>query len=319
MSGAETIDAAEYAETIALLQDEIARLEAELLAREDAFRAPVADVQGSEEDHRPEQREFSLKEIDRLAGELAAREETIGLLLEQLRLVEEAEAASKAEWEQLARWLTEVEERVERQDRSDPGQVDERLETLRRDAEQARARHEQDRGAWAADRRKLEEQVARLEAAVATPAATGNSAGTAALAAVEAENRRLRERCLELETSSEAELASVREELARRTAERDEARGERQAVQDERHRERREYESAVAALRSQMSRAALATPEPSGTDGPAPDGNPALEADMRIRAFRQHLKEIHCHEAEVRNSQRLGTRLSRLWRKTSPG
>ena len=55
------------------------------------------------------------QELARLDAELAARDETINLLLDQIQLVEEAESASRAEWEQLAAWVTEVEERVERQ------------------------------------------------------------------------------------------------------------------------------------------------------------------------------------------------------------
>ena len=37
---------------------------------------------------------------------------------------------------------------------------------------------------------------------------------------------------------------------------------------------------------------------------------------QRIRAFRQHLKEIHEREAEERAQRTLTARLSRLWRKT---
>ena len=47
--------------------------------------------------------------------------------------------------------------------------------------------------------------------------------------------------------------------------------------------------------------------------------SPALEADMRIRAFRQHLREIHVHESEARKPAGLSARLSRLWSRTRPG
>ena len=104
----------EYLETIALLQEEIARLEAELLAHEETGPSSehtdrLRDAPGGP-DGLPNQ-----QELDRLGAELAARDETINLLLDQLRLVEEAESASRAEWEQLAQWVAEVEQRVERQ------------------------------------------------------------------------------------------------------------------------------------------------------------------------------------------------------------
>lgn len=108
-------------------------------------------------------------------------------------------------------------------------------------------------------------------------------------------------------------------EMARREIE--EVRRERDLVKDERDRERREYEIAVASLRSQVSRAALTARENKGpaTGSDASSDVPAaLEADIRIREFRQHLKEIHCHEAEARNRNRLGARLSRLWARTGP-
>ena len=308
-----------YVETIALLQEEITRLEAELLAREEASQALAAE-RGQSDDERAGGEVRQGQEVDELRLELSAREETIGLLLEQLRLVEEAEAANKVEWEQLAQWVAEVEERVERQEGAGAHREVEETDDHRREAEKAaRARHEQERADWADERRKLEEQVASLEGMIAASAANQGSTGpAAALAAVESENRRLRERCLELESTYQAELQSNKERLDRSLKERDDARGELQSCQDDRQREGREYEIAIASLRAKVSRAALGVPGTAAATSQATEVNPALEADIRIREFRQHLKEIHCHETEARNAQRLGARLSRLWRKTSP-
>ena len=44
----------------------------------------------------------SHREVERLTCELASREETVALLLDQLSLLEEARTADRAEWEQLA-------------------------------------------------------------------------------------------------------------------------------------------------------------------------------------------------------------------------
>src|SRR4029078_4702638 len=77
-------------ETIALLQEEIARLEDELREREEACRE---FEWASRKNKRPEVFDHAAgEEPARLRAELSTRDETIGLLLDQLRLVEEAEA-----------------------------------------------------------------------------------------------------------------------------------------------------------------------------------------------------------------------------------
>src|SRR6516164_9089545 len=76
-------------ETIALLQEEIARLENELRDREEACRELESACR---KDERSEVTDPAAgEEAARLRAELSARDETIGLLLDQLRLVEEAE------------------------------------------------------------------------------------------------------------------------------------------------------------------------------------------------------------------------------------
>lgn len=107
----------EYLETIALLQDEVARLEQELRCRDQGpSEAPSAGAAPDRDGIDPEPAvgaAVARAEVQRLEAELAGREETIGLLLDQLGRVEEAQAASRAEWEQLAGWLDELEQRVE--------------------------------------------------------------------------------------------------------------------------------------------------------------------------------------------------------------
>ena len=130
----------------------------------------------------------------------------------------------------------------------------------------------------------------------------------------------------ELEEASSAEIKTLREAAESARNEIAETRRQRDQIQDERNRERREYEIAVASLRAHASRASLvageqtatATPAAKATESPkSTDNSIALEADMRIRAFRQHLKEIHCHETEARNRNKLSARLSRLWNRTA--
>jgi chromosome segregation ATPase len=313
-SGQDPADAA--CETIALLQEEIARLENELRDREDACQEleSVCRQAQTPEVFDP----AAAEEASRLRAELSARDETIGLLLDQLRLVEEAEAASRAEWEQLAEWVAEVEERVDRQDRCATDAADPGADSSLRHLEELRAAHEQERQSSRRERARLEEQIARLEAALAESAASDGGAAEHAAAALESENRRLREALQRLEEARKAEAGSLAERLEMASRELDEARRQVVAIEDQRQRERREFDLAVASLRSHASRAAIAASD--DTVAPARPAEVAeeLDADMRIRAFRLHLKEIHTHEAESRNRQRLGARLSRLWGRTTP-
>ncbi len=312
---------ADYLETIALLQDEITRLEGELLAREqDESRPTEADrsaADAGELEELPDR-----QELQRLGAELAARDETINLLLEQLRLVEDAESATKAEWEQLTQWVAEVEERIERQDGASNGQLASELDAHRRQAEDCRLQLDRERKAWSDQRRGLENEIEHLRLLLARAAQEAAAPGDgAAMAILESENQRLRQLCRDLDETTKVEARSLQEAIEEGRRELEEVRKERDLVQDERNRERREFEIAFASLRSQASRTALSAHEGDGREIRSNGTNAvpsALEADLRIREFRQHLKEIHCHEAEARNHNRLGARLSRLWTRTGP-
>jgi len=323
--------ACEYLETIALLQEEILRLESELLAREPATSSTLEFARKVEEEAQQTSRS-NHQEIDQLRTELTIREETINLLLEQLRLVEEAEAASRAEWEQLSHWVAEVEQRVERQAEAGTGRQIEELANQQRQIDEYRSQLERERATWSQDRRALEQEVHRLESLLASATReSGNpSADAEALAVLEAENKLLAKRYAELEETSSAEIGTLREAAESARRELEETRRQRDQIQDERDRERREYEIAVASLRTHASRASLAAGEhtatatstanasSAATEAPrSTDISTALEADLRIRAFRQHLKEIHSHETETRNRNRLSARLSRLWNRTA--
>jgi len=312
---------ADYLETIALLQDEIARLEEELLAREEIGPSSAQTDRSRADPGDPDELP-NRQELDRLGADLAARDETINLLLDQLRLVEEAESASRVEWEQLTQWVAEVEQRIERQDGAGTEKLALELDAHRKQAEECRLQLDLERTAWIDQRRGLENEIQRLQSLLARAAQEGAATSDhAALAILESENQRLRQLCQDHDETIKSEARSRREamEMARREIE--EVRRERDLVKDERDRERREYEIAVASLRSQVSRAALTARENKGpaTGSDARSDVPAaLEADIRIREFRQHLKEIHCHEEEARNRNRLGARLSRLWARTGP-
>jgi len=313
-----------YQETIALLQEEVARLEAELRAQQaddaDLLHGPEAITLGPVGSNLDD----VLVERDRLASELASREETIGLLLEQLSLVEEAERATRIEWEHLASWVAELEERVDQRDQEAASDDPERLLRIERRAAESEAAHERDRAAWDLDRHRLRRESERLRSMLEARTAEsqvpthGEAAPDARLKVLESELDALRQRCAELEAERKRQEMALNESLDAAREQLEEARQQVTKAEDERLRERRESETAVASIRVQLVRASLHA-EQRGEEAPTPanQGGP-LEADLRIREFRQHLREIHAQEEETRNRNSMSARLSRLWKRTAP-
>ncbi len=157
---------AEYLDTITLLEDEISRLESELQARrEDDLESRVSPT--SEADAAATA--LLQQSLDRTRDELAARDETISFLLEQVRLIEDAESASRAEWEQLAQWVSEVEERVEGQDLARERGDEEERERYAAPRLKVVVSSSEERKTWAAERHRLEEEAGRLQALSAAP------------------------------------------------------------------------------------------------------------------------------------------------------
>src|SRR5205807_697659 len=112
-----------------------------------------------------------------------------------------AQEASRAEWEHLAGWVAELEQRVEGQDGDALLRLQERLAAQQQQVDTLRMKSEQDRRAWEAQRQVHEGERARLEAALAhvpaSPAAPGSDGDRAApdsevVAALRSENLQLR-------------------------------------------------------------------------------------------------------------------------------
>lgn len=310
-------------DTMILLQEEIERLENELRLRDEALAGSRcgADVPAAASDEHVELHQ----RIDDMRCELASRDESIALLLEQIRLFEEAESASRTEWEQLSAWVTEVERRVERRDTvSQDVQLE--LETERNQSTAQRLAFEKDRRAWEAHRDTLEDEVERLRSKIGELANHTEASPDAAFAALESENRRLRETCHSLVRASAeaADASGVRAQLQTALSQLEELRKEIAQLNDDRARERLESEAALAALRNQLVVATLKPAEeppkaaPSAVRTAAPEPVETLSVDERIRALRQHLVEIHEREQAERTRNSLGSRLSRLWRNTGP-
>ncbi len=294
----------DYHDTIAPLLEEIARLEEELRLRDEerAEAGPTAPIgRPAEEAEGPR--------IAALTTDLAIRDETIDLLVEQVRLLEEASAADRDEWDQLHRWVQEVERRVEGRDRQGED-LSLEVEAQRREAEVQRQSAADERRAWNVQRKAMENEGRDLRKRLAEATGPAGASTHAVLGALEAENRRLRNTCQELaQAASDAtECDSLGRQLLATRTELDKARRESSRLADERDRGRIEHEAALASLRSQLSRDLLKPPEVEEESSP----------DDRIRALRAHLNEIHQSEQHERSQRRLSARLSRLWNRSGP-
>jgi hypothetical protein len=322
----------EYLETIALLQQEVTRLEHELESRgERSWGTDSAGLAWAEEEMEPSHADApAQRELERLNSELAAREETVALLLDQLSLVDEAKAAHEAEWEQLTKWVAELEQRVEGQDEHALHAMHARLADQERQAKELQAQAEQERRGWEIERRAIESEAARLRRELAQAEANarstgnegqpdpGSGAGAETLDALEEENGRLRALQAIAEQSAAENADALRARLGQVEDERDQIQRQLERFQDDTKREKLEFEATIAELRTRLSRASLVQAEPAHPPKGHDDHLRALEPDLRVRALRQHLLEIHQREEEGRKQRTLSTRLSRLWSRTSP-
>jgi hypothetical protein len=304
-------------DTIALLEEEIARLEDELRIRDLAATAEGRDLNPYQ--GQPAHDEAAEERIAELGKELASREETIALLLEQTRLADEAEAASRAEWEQLHSWVQEVERRVA--DQTAPGtELRDQLAAERNSSELLRQAAEKEQRSSEVQRQALVAEVERLRARF-TEVAGESDTSLAALQALEHENQELRAAydTLARHSVAEHEMDAIVAELQTARQQQAALAQELRTQHDERLREHNEHEATLNALRSQLARDSLRRQEEQvkSTGVVASSKESLLEADMRIRAFREHLKEIHHDETEQRMRRSLAARLSRLWNHTS--
>ena len=297
----------EYHDTIAPLLEEIARLEEELRLRDEeraevGATVPMPIGRPADETVGPR--------IAAMTTDLAIRDETIDLLVEQVRLLEEASAADRDEWEQLHRWVQEVERRVEGRDQQGED-LSLEVEAQRREAEAQRQAAADERRSWNVQRKALENEGRDLRKRLTEATGPAGANAGAVLEALEAENRRLRQTCQELaQAASDAtECDSLGRQLLATRTELDEARRETRRLADDRDRGRIEHEAALASLRSQLSHDLLKRPEEEEEE-PSPDD--------RIRALRAHLNEIHRDEQNERSQRRLSARLSRLWNRSGP-
>jgi hypothetical protein len=329
---------ADYLETIALLQDEVARLEQELQWRDERQTDTTSndipsfaiefDAQGDVDSNAG-----NSVELERLKAALTSREETVRLLLDELSRVEEVQAAARAEWEHLTDWVAELERRVEGQDGDTVHELENRLAAQEQKTDAIHANSERDRRGWETQRQVYQSEIARLraaleQAAVSSEAREGHDGQLTERRApdadlvesLQAENRRLRAAWQELvdRASTDDRCDLLEAKLAESVKARQQLRGQLEQIQDQSKRERLEHEATLAELRAQLTQASLHQAQALPRETTLEGISPALDIDLRIRALRQNLLEVDEREKEERRQKRLISRLSRLWSRTGP-
>jgi hypothetical protein len=325
---------ADYVETIALLHNEVERLEQELQLRDESQRETTSPDRGTSQGDTEaasavENGAASAFELERLQGELVSRDETIRLLLAELSRVEDAQEAARTEWEQLAAWVDEMEHRVEGQQGETRHDLANRLAAQEQKAESLEVKSERDRRDWEAQRQIYQVEIARLQSALEHASTAEILAGQTrqvsddrgpdenTVEALRAENLRLRAAWEELveRTAAADRSESLEAKLAETLHEKHQLHHQFELIEEQSKRERLEHEVIVAELQARLSEASLTHMQAPPPENIPQEISPALEVDLKIRALRHQL----VRENEERRQKSLVSRLSRLLSRAGPG
>jgi hypothetical protein len=278
----ETVGGDDMAE---LLKIELDYLRTELAERD----ARVAELEQSLDGGGARQDEDlpSRDEVDALAGrleqlleELDHSDERLKTMSELLRVSEEANVAAVEERTQMESWIGEVERRV----------------------------HDWE-NEWHAERDSLNRRIAELTAQRDEAESHGGSRESTELI------QKLRQQITQFETET-ADLQAERSEFEQRLQAADVSSIEeriQQAVDTTMREERLQLSQQRAELARE--RAALMRQQEELAAQPSSQGMSADVADLKIRAFREHLREIRDTEPGHRAAPTMSQRLGKLWRK----
>ena len=307
-------------ETIALLQDEIARLEAELHARDEALRLRPSPPEAADDDRLPD--DGLRRRVDELNARRAGRARRDGHdpagADPTLRGGRRGTACGVGAAQSMGRGGRAASRRSRQRRPTTPRRARLRAAPARRSLRRSADAERRD---WECSQRVgLEREAAHLRELLARqPKADGRDDDRVHRPG--AENRRLRTTCARLESVGRRGRRPRPRGSPRPSSSWTRPGASSRAAEDDRRRERIEHEAVVGALRSQLARESLQQQaEPlAAFRRRSRRGRPALDADERIRAFRQHLKDLHENEAARRADRSIASRLSRLWHHTGPG
>jgi hypothetical protein len=278
-----------------LLQVEIDVLRSELAER-DARLRELEELMARDADHSPpEEDAVSPQEVEKLVGrlenlleELEQSDARIATLNETLRMSDEAVQAADEERQQLEAWLGEVDRRV--------GQWEQEWHAERDCLNRSIA--------------ELTEQRDRAELQLASGATIGpqGHAAEKLIQQLRAQYAHLQAAHQELEQEKNRLL--VRVEVGEIADVEGQVRG---AVDEALREERLQLAQEKASLARERS--VLLKQQAELQDLLQRKAQSADSADHRIRAFRDHLREIHDTEPHMKQGPTLSKRLGKLWRK----
>jgi chromosome segregation ATPase len=280
-------------ETIDLLRAEVGHLQLELAWREQQLadarslsERPVAQGEAAVSD--PDETAQLVARMETLLDELDQSDERVAQLERLLQHSEEAAEAERQERRHLEHWVGDIERRV--------GQ---------REAE------------WHAEREVLQQQLGaateqqqRLDLQLQRRPSNNNGLPSQA-----DEVRQLRQQNAHLQQ----QLAQLQKEYEQRVEQQSGANHHAQAgpstiptAADLREEHVRLAQERALLARQQAEFAALRTEFERLTQS---QRRPDEEGDTKLRALRDHLREIHLQEQQVQSERSLGSRLAQLWRR----
>ena len=272
-----------------LMRAEIEHLHAELALRDQEWAAALETGSGGTAPAVDDAETTKL--VDRresLLDDLNEADERVRNLEELVQVADEATRAEHEERQQLETWVSEIETRIV--DREQEWQA--REEKLQGQLEEARAQQQEAAanlarvvgGKGAEFQEQAQQQIADLS--------RRNASLVAALDAARQESQRLEKLMQDAGTSGEelAEVVDQQEQMRQQ---------EVQLAQERAVMAREKAE--LTRIREQLEKSTQASELT------------AENPDVRTRAFRQHLQEIHEREKQERKERSLASRISRLW------
>lgn len=268
-----------------LMQVEIEFLRSELMERD----ARITELERRNDSHEadpdedlPSRQEVEslVSRLEDLLAELEHSDERLKTMAELLRASEEANQASEEERSQMESWMSEVERRVrqwEEEWHAERETLNRRITELTQQRDEAEA--SQHGKEPVAILKKLRQEIGRQETLIET---------------LQSERANLQQRIQAVEVETHEQQVQ-------------------QAVEAALREERLQLSQAKAECARERAKLAQLQEELVSKQG-ALRSEPDL-ADVRIRAFREHLKEIRATEPNSRPTPSMSQRLGKLWRK----
>ncbi len=278
-------------DAVSLLQAEVELLRTELAER-DSRLAELDDLAdfgltpgGEVETVDSSELEALAARLEQLLAELEQSDERLLAMTELLQSAEDVNTAMTEERQQMEDWVSEIERRVSQ--REEEWQIErEGLKKAVNDLTRERDRAEQQVGTSQGGSKGPEEYLRKIR--------LENTALKARVQSLEQDREQMEQRLETSQTQSVEERISAAVEQA--------LRAERLQITQEKAGLARE-KADLARLREEVDREA---------QNHTRDVN---SADHRIRAFREHLREIHEQEPHRKKQDSMADRLAKLWRK----